>query len=116
MKELTLKKKIEFCELYLQNENLTSDNCFICNRFENYYGDGRILYRDYDKKRLKEAQFKMAFPELYKMVMQVGKTTWKKEEGKCYTFGLSWIMADKIAVPFRKEKIQELLDGLNLNN
>ena len=101
MEELTLEKKIEFCELYLQNKELTDDNCFICNRFKNYHGRGVILKRISGVySHLNEVSFKIVFPELYKMVMEVGIATWI-EDVDCYEFSNPWATIVQRAVSFR---------------
>lgn len=101
MKELTLVKKIEFCELYLKVEMRASTR-YICNRFYDYYHGDDIL--NTVGHTIVENIFKIIFPELYKMIMKVGKDLIFTYEYIC-----PW---PDVNINFRKQKIQELLNQL----
>lgn len=106
MKKLTLQEKIKFCELYIESKELGKDNCFICNRFEDYYMVRKII--KYKSDCLSETACSIIFPELYKMIMEVGRKLWITDGGCTFEFGDCWLV-DINPVQFRKRKIQELL-------
>lgn len=102
-RELSLKKKIEFCDHYLNKYRVRGTLDFICCSFDTFVCDEGIC-----RRKPSESKFLILFPELKTMIDSVGnqlRTDWR--------WGVSWIQDGKIEERFmddilRKYKITEL--------
>jgi hypothetical protein len=105
MTELTLKEKIKFCETYLKRKEKGID--FICHYMKDFLFPKNFFFRD-----LNASNVKKRFPELFNMIIEVGKSLLGEFEwGNAWTDEKDTWNFEKHE-SFRKEKIQKLLDSL----
>jgi hypothetical protein len=130
MRELTLEEKIAFCDMYLAINRHVIDY-FICNQFTNWklvkglFDEVMYLESVPEIEKETEETFKCLFPELYEMIMRVGKERIhlvrpllnpQPSSPVIFEFGQPWWVNGGEQRSFRKERIRELKETIIRNS